>query len=151
MKLAATGLAFTMDGEGHGADREWCRTMYCRLSLGATMTSMPGGRVRLVVGDPFSLAGQGHAGRIVEVEQSIPGRVLVALVPPMVFGGVEYRHVVLAARGADCLSVTGSTREVGGIGLRNPPSSSDGAWGSESWRGGGLAFLASLTWCGQVG
>ena len=107
---------------------------------------MIGVEIHLVVSDPFDLAGREYSGVIVDEDAPAPRRVLVAMTAPGDFRGVKYSYVVLAARRGNSLSLSGRlAEEVTAIGLHAPPHSSESGWGADKWRGGGLAFQASLT------
>ena len=102
-----------------------------------------GQECNLLVADPWAIAGETIACSLEAV--AADGRsLLVRFRRSVQVVGVGYIFAVLRARDGGPLCPLNSTREVSGIGLLRPPPPDASDWGSDEWRGGGLAFIATL-------
>lgn len=100
----------------------------------------------LVFSDPWSFAGRRVRCSVQAAEQD-GRRVLVRLAESVHVDGVEYPYAVLSARDGQRLLSVDHAREVSGVGLRSVEKQDEAGWGSEAWRGGGVAFLATFNAC----
>lgn len=109
----------------------------------------PGADLSLIVSDPFELAGIHLKATVVETRQ-VERReaLLVLLATPLLWGGVEYEHLVVFPRHAGItLEDVLAGRDSGAItatGLRHGVLSPNADWGESNWRDGDLGFLGSL-------